>query len=217
MGPRGAKRANTAAMERRASRRAGQQDEALRGRSGQGLFQRPEDGVDRLGELAVEPLELAAAQAGLAGRLAALLPRESSPLATALAVRSGLLAAGRAGFSARLRSQPSAGWRLYWPWQPPCVRCEGSFLPSIAPGRLTSAEPEKRQESNSGLIVALDLTDPDVAEADGVAVILQHDGAFGPVGAVGGAGAIGHGAEVGRVVVDKDAVVQHGGIGRRFE
>src|SRR5262249_57136633 len=33
--------------------------------------------------------------------------------------------------------------RLYWPFEPPWVRCEGPSLPSIAPRRLTSPEPAK--------------------------------------------------------------------------
>jgi hypothetical protein len=88
----------------------GQQDEAPMSRSGQGRFQRLEDGVDRPGELAAEELELAAAQAGLAGRLAALFPREPPLLAPARAGLSGLLTVvGRDGGSARLRGQAFAG------------------------------------------------------------------------------------------------------------
>src|SRR5262249_43536525 len=73
----------------------GQQDEALRGRSGEGLLQRLEDGADRLGEPAAGPLELAAAQAGLAGRPAAPLPPE--PALPAPAGAGGRGAAGGGG------------------------------------------------------------------------------------------------------------------------
>src|SRR5262249_4350418 len=41
------------------------------------------------------------------------------------------------------RSSVCGVGQLYWPWQPPRGRCEGPFLPSIAPGRLLSPEPEK--------------------------------------------------------------------------
>src|SRR5262249_60057829 len=88
----------------------GQQDEAAMSRSGQGRFQGLEDGVDRPGERAAEPLELAAAQAGLAGGVAALFPREPSLPAAAGAGRLGLLTVvGRGGGSALLRGQALAG------------------------------------------------------------------------------------------------------------
>ncbi|HZW30351.1 MAG TPA: hypothetical protein VFF52_06550 [Isosphaeraceae bacterium] len=68
----------------------------------QGRFQRFEDGVDQRGELAADALEPAAAQAGLAGRVAALFPREPPLAAPARAGLSGLLTVvGRVGFAAR--------------------------------------------------------------------------------------------------------------------
>ena len=63
----------------------GQQDEAAMSGPGQGRGQRLEDGVDGLGELAAEPLELASAQAGLSGRLAALFAGGPSLAASARA------------------------------------------------------------------------------------------------------------------------------------
>src|SRR5262249_31603574 len=65
-----------------------QQDEAPIGRSGQGRGEGLEDGVDRPGELAAGPLELAAAEAGLSGRLAALFSGDPPLPASVQAQRS---------------------------------------------------------------------------------------------------------------------------------
>ncbi len=88
----------------------GQHDEALIGRSGQGRGQRLEDGVDRLGELAIEPLELASAQAGLTSPLAALFPGEPFLAASAQVRRLGtLMVRGPDGLARFFRGQPLAG------------------------------------------------------------------------------------------------------------
>jgi hypothetical protein len=87
-----------------------QQDDPAISGPGQGRFQRLEDGVDRLGELAADPLELSAAEAGLSGLLAALFPREPPLLAPTGAGLWGLLAVvSTDSFWARPRSQPLAG------------------------------------------------------------------------------------------------------------
>ena len=48
----------------------GEQDEAAIGRAREGRFQGVEDGADRLGELLVDPFELASRRTGLSGLLA---------------------------------------------------------------------------------------------------------------------------------------------------
>src|SRR5688500_12225719 len=63
-------------------------------------------------------------------------------------------------------------------------------------------------------VVALGLADPDVAEADGVAVLVQLDRALGAAGLVVVAEVlVAGGAEELGLVVDQDAVVEDGGAG----
>lgn len=67
------------------------------------------------------------------------------------------------------------------------------------------------------MVIAFELTNIDVAEADRVAVVLEDDGAFGFMGLVSGECFEGDGAEDGGVVADQDAVMEYGEVGWGFE
>jgi hypothetical protein len=59
--------------------------------------------------------------------------------------------------------------------------------------------------------------DPDIAEAHGVAVVLEFDRAGGFVGGVSGDGPVLGGSDEGAVILDEDAVVEDGDICGAFE
>src|SRR5262249_21916163 len=128
-----------------------QQDEAAMSRSGQGRGQGLEDGVDRPGELAADPLELAAAEAGLASHLAAL-SRGDPPLpASAEARRSGAVGvSGAVRVAPWDRGRPLATADVYTGHGSLLV-CDvraGSY-PPLHRGGSPRRNPTKGKESNS--------------------------------------------------------------------
>src|SRR5260370_32466565 len=63
------------------------------------------------------------------------------------------------------------------------------------------------------IVVVREAADPDIAEANGIVVVLQHEGLFGRVGRVGSDLAIDHGAHGLLAIVHEDVVHEDGEIG----
>src|SRR5262249_17854728 len=126
------------------------QDEAPMSRSGQGRGPGLEDGRDRLGKRAADPLELASAQASLSGRLAAVVPpRPFLPASAQARLWGAVTVSGIVRVAPWCRGRP-LGTPLVDTGHGSLLVCDvrGRSYPPLHRGGSPRRKPRKGKESN---------------------------------------------------------------------